>query len=86
MNSFLELFASDNVTRLVKHFYESLQFVFLSRLSEPTRNHLRNTILPRDPFKNPFKNPLKNPIGNPLGTPFKTLTETLLEIHFDKTT
>ena len=37
MNSFLKLFTSDNITRLVKHFYQPLQFLFLSRLPEPTR-------------------------------------------------
>ena len=35
---------SDNITRLVKHLYESLQFLFLSHISESARNCLRNTI------------------------------------------
>ena len=85
MNSFLELFASDNVTHLIKHFYESLQFIFLSHLSEPTRNRLRNTIL-ETPLQTPSKTPSKTPIRNPLGTPFKILLGTLLDRLLDKTT
>ena len=64
---------TDNITRLVKHLYESLQFLFLSHLSEPARNRLRNTIretpsktLSKTPSETPSETLVEHPLQDPI--------------------
>ena len=76
--TFLHRLLDSNIIGLVKYFCYSLKSLFLSRLSEPSRNRLR------DLLRNPFKNPFRNPFRNLSETVSEIISETLLKTLSEK--
>ena len=57
-SDFIEFFPSARIQfSCVENFFEAIKSLFLERVADCTRNHLR------DHLRNPLRNPLKNPIG-----------------------